>query len=85
MMDVFPLDGAALPGDAAGRCACSSRSRSTRRSGVIPLVIPSVIEDIPIPIDRIPRHQGTDYAYVTAARRGVRLRLLHRSRPGARA
>jgi len=30
----------------------------------VPLVIPSVIEDIPIPIDRIPRHQGTDYAYV---------------------
>ena len=32
--------------------------------GVIPLVIPSVLEDIPIPIDRIPRHQGTDYAYI---------------------
>jgi hypothetical protein len=34
--------------------------------GVIPLVIPSVLEDIPIPIERIPRHQGTDYAYVKA-------------------
>lgn len=34
--------------------------------GVVPLVIPSVLEDIPIPIDRIPRHQGTDYAYVKA-------------------
>jgi len=34
--------------------------------GVIPLVIPSVIEDIPIPIERIPRHQGTDYGYVKA-------------------
>jgi hypothetical protein len=32
--------------------------------GVIPLVIPSVLEDVPIPIERIPRHQGTDYAYV---------------------
>jgi hypothetical protein len=30
----------------------------------VPLVIPSVLEDIPIPIDRIPRHQGTDYAYI---------------------
>jgi len=32
--------------------------------GVIPLTIPSVVEDIPIPIERIPRQQGTDYAYV---------------------
>ena len=32
--------------------------------GVIPMTIPSVIEDIPIPIESIPRHQGTDYAYL---------------------
>jgi hypothetical protein len=34
--------------------------------GVIPLVIPSVLEDVPIPVFRIPRHQGTDYAYIKA-------------------
>src|SRR5687767_3554707 len=28
--------------------------------GVIPLVIPSIVEDIPIPIQRIPQHRGTD-------------------------
>ena len=32
--------------------------------GIVPMVIPSVIEDIPIPIERIPRHQGTDYSYI---------------------
>lgn len=32
--------------------------------GVMPVTIPSVVEDIPIPIERIPRQQGTDYAYV---------------------
>jgi hypothetical protein len=32
--------------------------------GVIPLTIPSLIEDIPIPIESIPRHQGTDLAYL---------------------
>jgi hypothetical protein len=32
--------------------------------GVIPVAIPSVIEDIPIPIESIPRHQGTDFAYL---------------------
>ena len=32
--------------------------------GVIPLVIPSVLIDVPIPVDRIPIHQGTDYCYI---------------------
>jgi hypothetical protein len=32
--------------------------------GMIPLVIPSVNIDIPIPTDRIPRQQGTDLAYI---------------------
>ena len=39
--------------------------------GCIPLVIPSIVEDIPIPIDRIPRHQGTDYAYIKALAEGA--------------
>ena len=32
--------------------------------GVIPLVIPSILLDVPIPVDRIPIHQGTDLCYV---------------------
>ena len=32
--------------------------------GVVPLVIPSVLIDVPIPVERIPRHQGTDLNYV---------------------
>jgi hypothetical protein len=32
--------------------------------GVIPMVIPSIMLDVPIPIDRIPTHQGTDLQYV---------------------
>jgi len=32
--------------------------------GIIPLVIPSVLIDIPIPIKEIPRQQGTDYQYI---------------------
>jgi hypothetical protein len=32
--------------------------------GVIPMVIPSIMIDVPIPIDRIPIQQGTDLAYV---------------------
>ena len=32
--------------------------------GVIPLVIPSVLIDVPIPVQIIPRQQGTDLAYI---------------------
>ena len=32
--------------------------------GVIPLVIPSVLIDVPIPTNEIPRHQGTDRFYL---------------------
>jgi len=31
--------------------------------GMIPLVIPSLFPDLPIPVDRIPVHQGTDLRY----------------------
>jgi hypothetical protein len=33
--------------------------------GVIPMVIPSIAEEPPLPTDRIPQQQGTDYAYIT--------------------
>ncbi|MEO5931766.1 MAG: hypothetical protein ABIR47_17665 [Candidatus Kapaibacterium sp.] len=32
--------------------------------GVIPMVIPSILIDIPLPTERIPRQQGNDLAYV---------------------
>jgi len=32
--------------------------------GIIPLVIPSLFTDVPIPTDRIPTQQGTDLAYI---------------------
>lgn len=32
--------------------------------GMIPLVIPSVFLDVPIPVDHIPTHHGTDLAYL---------------------
>ncbi|MFC7737926.1 hypothetical protein ACFQX4_19300 [Roseomonas sp. GCM10028921] len=33
--------------------------------GILPVVIPSVLVDVPIPVERIPRQQGTDLEYVT--------------------
>lgn len=32
--------------------------------GVIPLIVPSILIDVPIPIDRIPSQQGTDLEYI---------------------
>ncbi|HVF91219.1 MAG TPA: hypothetical protein VNH22_14225 [Blastocatellia bacterium] len=32
--------------------------------GVVPFVVPSVLLDVPIPTESIPRHQGTDLEYV---------------------
>lgn len=32
--------------------------------GIIPMVIPEIVTDIPIPTSRIPRHQGNDLGYI---------------------
>ena len=32
--------------------------------GIMPLVIPTILMDIPIPIERVPRQQGTDLDYI---------------------
>ena len=34
--------------------------------GMVPIVIPSLFLDVPIPMDRIPAHEGTDLEYVNA-------------------
>jgi hypothetical protein len=34
--------------------------------GMIPLIIPSVFTDVPIPVERMPVHEGTDLEYVNA-------------------
>jgi hypothetical protein len=34
--------------------------------GIVPLVIPSILFDVPIPTDKIPKHKGTDLQYLNA-------------------
>ena len=51
--------------------------------GVIPLVIPSVLLFVPLPIDQIPSQQGTDLEYIRYLAATGGLCLLHRSRPDA--
>jgi hypothetical protein len=63
LMDVIPLDGLPYPAmPPAARVLVAVAKYAA--FGVVPMVIPSVLEDVPIPVDRIPRHQGTDYVYI---------------------
>ena len=65
VMDYLPLDGLPYPAMSPAVRALIALAKYAFL-GCFPLVIPSIVEDIPIPIERIPRHQGTDYAYVKA-------------------
>lgn len=63
-MDVLPFDGLpypAMPPVARVALVCAKYAFL----GVVPMPIPS-LEEPPIPTDRIPRHDGTDLAYVRA-------------------
>lgn len=63
IMDIIPLDGVPYPAMPPAARALIALAKYAVL-GCVPLVIPSLFEDVPIPVDRIPRHQGTDYAYV---------------------
>jgi hypothetical protein len=65
LMDIIPLDGLPYPAMPPAVRVLAAVAKYAA-FGVVPLVIPSILEDIPIPIERIPRHQGTDYIYVKA-------------------
>lgn len=64
VMDFIPFDGfpfPCMPPEARVALIVAKYSLF----GMVPLVIPSVLTDIPIPIEQIPRQQGTDLAYIT--------------------
>jgi hypothetical protein len=63
LMDFLPLNGFPFPAMPSAVRVLAILAKYMAL-GVIPLVIPSVVVDVPIPVERIPRQQGTDYAYV---------------------
>lgn len=65
VMDYLPLDGLPYPAMPPAVRVLMALAKYAFL-GCVPMVVPSIVEDIPIPIERIPRHQGTDYAYVKA-------------------
>jgi hypothetical protein len=64
-MDVIPLDGLPYPAMPPAVRVLVALAKYAAL-GCVPVVIPSIVEDVPIPVERIPRHQGTDYDYVKA-------------------
>jgi hypothetical protein len=65
LMNIVPLDGLPYPAMPPALRVLTALAKYAA-FGIVPMVIPSVLEDIPIPIERIPRHQGTDYSYIKA-------------------
>lgn len=65
VMDLIDFSGTpfpAMPAEARVALLCAKYAFL----GVIPMVIPSVLIDIPIPTETIPTQQGTDFAYIKA-------------------
>jgi hypothetical protein len=63
MMDLIDLSGIPYPAMPADARAALILARYAVL-GIIPLVIPSIVLDIPNPLDEIPEHQGTDLQYL---------------------
>ncbi len=65
VMDIIPLTGLPYPALSPALRVLAALAKYAGL-GIVPMVIPSVLEDVPIPVERIPRHQGTDRAYISA-------------------
>ncbi len=63
IMDYVALDGVPYPAMPAPARVLLMLAKYAA-FGIVPLVIPPVLLDVPIPVERIPRHQGTDLDYI---------------------
>jgi hypothetical protein len=63
LMDFIPLDGIPYPAMPPAVRVLLVLVKYAM-FGIVPMVIPSIIEDVPIPIERIPRQIGTDLIYI---------------------
>ncbi|HYM74174.1 MAG TPA: hypothetical protein VET89_14425 [Stellaceae bacterium] len=63
VMDLLPMDGTPYPGMPPEARVALILSRYAMY-GVIPEIVPSLIPDVPVPVERFPSHDGTDLAYI---------------------
>lgn len=61
-MDLIEFSGIPYPMPVEARIALIIAKYSA--FGMIPLVIPSLFTDVPLPVERIPSHKGTDLQYI---------------------
>jgi hypothetical protein len=64
MMDLIEMTGLPMPGMSAELRVAAIIAKYAR-FGMIPLVIPTLFPDLPLPIKEIPFEKGTDLAYIT--------------------
>ena len=60
MLDFSGLPYPAMPTEARVALICAKYAAF----GLIPLIIPVLFPDVPIPVDKIPAHKGTDLQYI---------------------
>ena len=63
LMDFIPFDGVPYPAMPPAVRVLLVLAKYAA-FGIVPLVIPSVIEDLPLPVEHIPRQQGKDLGYI---------------------
>ena len=63
VMDLLPMDGLPYPFMPA-EVRVGTILAKYAMYGVIPEIVPSLVPDLPIPVDRIPAQDGTDFAYI---------------------
>jgi hypothetical protein len=63
LMDLIPLNGFPFPA-MAPELRVEAICIKYAKFGIVPLVLPSILLDVPIPIERIPRQKGTDLRYI---------------------
>ena len=63
VMDIFAMDGLPYPAMPHAVRVLATLAKYAAL-GIAPMVIPSIVEDFPLPTKRIPRHEGTDYHYL---------------------
>lgn len=63
LMDLIELDGLPYPAMPPSVRALLMLAKYAAL-GVVPLVVPSIVDAPPLPTDRIPQQRGTDYAYL---------------------
>ena len=64
MMDLVDLSGFPFPAMPAEARVLAMIAKYTALYRVVPLIMPSVLLDVPVPVDKIPVQRGTDLTYI---------------------